>query len=421
MRSGTPRFRGGRRMRSGSAFSSSNATEVDRSMNSSSHRIWSRQQRLAEPVQRGDQDEAEQRDVGRDQEDEPLLDVVDDPPALGEAVHQGRERIVAEDQVGRLLGDARPRAHRDRDVGPVRAGASLTPSPVTATVRPAARATRTSRSFWSGVDRATTWRRGSSAVSRASSQVASSSPTTTCSRSSPAAAAMAAAVSGWSPVTTTTSMPGAARGLECFPDAVADRVGEADQGALDHPPPVRPAGAATATSRSPVAAFDLDQSAARRGASSGGGADQRRGRPPGAPIARSRSPSRPARLRVIEIGRPSTDRLRRRAGRSGRGSGRRRPPRSPAPSDAVNEPGGVPSARTQASSSARSASSRTASRAGPSTGPARSRTETTSSRLRVSVPVLSVMIRSIEPSVSSALSRRTRTSDAAAGTPRDRG
>ncbi len=44
------------------------------------------------------------------------------------------------------------------------------------------------------------------------------------------------------------------------------------------------------------------------------------------------------------------------------------------------------------------------------TGPASPRTEATSSWLRVSVPVLSVMIRSIEPSVSWAFRRRTSTS-----------
>ena len=75
-----------------------------------------RKQGLAEPVQGRDEDEPEERHVGRDQEDQPLLDVVDDPPALAEAVHQGGERVVAEDQVGRLLGDAGPRPHRDRDV-----------------------------------------------------------------------------------------------------------------------------------------------------------------------------------------------------------------------------------------------------------------------------------------------------------------
>ena len=76
-----------------------------------------RQQRLAEAVERRDQDEPEQGDMGRDEEDEALLDVVDDPPALRQAVHQRRERVVAEDQVGRLLGDPGPGPHRHRDVG----------------------------------------------------------------------------------------------------------------------------------------------------------------------------------------------------------------------------------------------------------------------------------------------------------------
>ena len=59
---------------------------------------------------------------------------------------------------------------------PWRAGASFTPSPVTATIRCSARATRTRRCFCSGVDRATTCRSGSSAASRASSHAATSSP-----------------------------------------------------------------------------------------------------------------------------------------------------------------------------------------------------------------------------------------------------
>ena len=86
-------------------------------MNSSSHRIWSGSRGWPNPVDRRDEDEAEQRDVGRDEEDEALLDVADDPPALAQPVHQRRERVVAEDEVGRLARDRRPAAHRDRDVG----------------------------------------------------------------------------------------------------------------------------------------------------------------------------------------------------------------------------------------------------------------------------------------------------------------
>ncbi len=76
---------------------------------------------------RRDENEAQERDVRRQQEDEALLDVVDDPAALGQAVHQGRERVVAEDQVGRLAGDRRAAAHRDRDVGAVERGGVVHP------------------------------------------------------------------------------------------------------------------------------------------------------------------------------------------------------------------------------------------------------------------------------------------------------
>ena len=76
--------------------------------------------------------------MGRDQEDQALLDVVDDPPALAQAVHQRRERVVPEDQVGRLARHGRARSPSPPPTSArLRAGASLTPSPVTATVRPA--------------------------------------------------------------------------------------------------------------------------------------------------------------------------------------------------------------------------------------------------------------------------------------------
>ena len=68
---------------------------------------------------RGDQDEAQERDVGRQQEHEALLDVVDDPAALGQAEHQGRERVVAEDEIGRFLRDGGAAAHRHGHVGTV--------------------------------------------------------------------------------------------------------------------------------------------------------------------------------------------------------------------------------------------------------------------------------------------------------------
>ena len=87
------------------------------------------------------------------------------------------------------------------------AGASLTPSPVTAIVRPARCAAWTMRSFWLGVARATTPTEPSSVASRSSDQPSISAPVTTRGVSSPASWAMASAVAGWSPVTTRTWMP----------------------------------------------------------------------------------------------------------------------------------------------------------------------------------------------------------------------
>jgi hypothetical protein len=65
--------------------------------------------------------------VRRQQENEALLHVVDDPAALREPEHQGRERVVAEDEIGRLAGDGGPGAHRDRHVGPVQGGCVVHP------------------------------------------------------------------------------------------------------------------------------------------------------------------------------------------------------------------------------------------------------------------------------------------------------
>ena len=107
-----------------------------------------------------------------------------------------------------------------------RAGASLTPSPVTATVRPIERAARTSRSFCSGVARATTWRSAIDARSVASSIVSSSGPVRIRSPESPAARAIVAAVVGWSPVTTTVWMPASVAVRSASGIPVAERVGE---------------------------------------------------------------------------------------------------------------------------------------------------------------------------------------------------
>ena len=81
-----------------------------------------RQERLAEAVDRRDQDEPQQRHVGRDQEDQALLDVVHDPASLGEAIHERGEGVVAQDEVGGLSGNGCPGTHRHGHVGAVEGG-----------------------------------------------------------------------------------------------------------------------------------------------------------------------------------------------------------------------------------------------------------------------------------------------------------
>ena len=234
---------------------------------------------------------------------------------------------------------------------------------------------------------------------------ASTSPTTTRSRSRPAAAAMAPAVSGWSPVTMMTSMP-AIRAVSNA-SRIPSRIGSAkpiNARTVQAPPSTL---RATATSRSPAAACASTRADQAVRSSAVGWASVRIAS--GAPMASSSiTPASAPRLRVRDQGRSSaTGSLSRRLA----GSSTASPPEATTAraSDAVNEPGADPSALTQASSSARSASRSRARRSRSATDPPRSPTETTSSRLRVRVPVLSVMMRSIEPSVSCALSRRTRT------------
>ena len=91
-----------------------------------------------------------------DQEDQPLLDIGDDLPALAQAVHQGCERFVAKHEVGRVFRDRVPLPMETATSACCRAGASLTPSPVTATVRCSLRAMSTRRNLSSGTARATT-------------------------------------------------------------------------------------------------------------------------------------------------------------------------------------------------------------------------------------------------------------------------
>ena len=247
------------------------------------------QERLAEPGDGRDEDEPEQRDVGRDQEDEALLDVVDDPAALAQPVEQRRERVVAEDEVRRLLGDRGPGAHRHRDIR-----ASERRSVVDAVAgdgdRPAGSRgrARTSRSFWSGVDRATTRSRGSSvarAGRRPTPQI--SSPTTMCSGVEPGLPGDRRRGQRMVARHDDRLDPGLARRLERLADPVAERVGEPDEGlavpraASSTPDRDRP------TSRSPLAALAVSE----RRASAGGRSRREPGEredASGAPIAHGR-------------------------------------------------------------------------------------------------------------------------------------
>ncbi len=111
-----------------------------------------------------------------------------------------------------------------------RAGASLTPSPVTATVRPAVRAASTMRSLSSGMARATTVRLASSAARRAAGHDRTSDPTTSPPGPMPTWAAIAAAVAGWSPVTTTVWMPAPVARSKRLADPVPDGVFEVQEG-----------------------------------------------------------------------------------------------------------------------------------------------------------------------------------------------
>ena len=81
-----------------------------------------RQERLVVAGERGDEDEPEHRHVRRDQEDQALLDVGHETPTLAQAVHQGHERVVAQDHVRGLAGNRRAASHGHRDVRVVERG-----------------------------------------------------------------------------------------------------------------------------------------------------------------------------------------------------------------------------------------------------------------------------------------------------------
>ena len=319
-----------------------------------------RQQRLAEPGDRRDEDEPEQRDVGRDEEDQALLHVVDDAPALAQAVHQRGERVVAEDEVGRLLRDRRPRAHRDRDVG-----AAERRGVVDAVAgdgdRPAALARDADEPLLLIGRRAGDDAHPRQLVARAGRRPTPRSrrrrrcaprPARPRGRSRPPSAGgrRSRRSSGCRP-----------RPRSASASRIPSRSGSANpmSARIAHGGVVG-AGRARPTSRSPLdgarrraapptARWSVSASPARARMASG------------APIATATSG--PSRRRIVELyGRPSatgTDGDELAAGRASRPRPRRSTARI---SERVNEPGCAPSPVAQASSSARSASSRTASR-----------------------------------------------------------
>ena len=199
-------------------------------MNSSSHRIWSGSSGWPKPYDVAMRMKPSNATWVESRKTRPFWTLSTIRRPSRQPVHQGRERVVPEDEVGGLLGHPGPGAHRDRDVGTVqRRGV------VHAVARdrhgPAQARGRSGRGAPSG--RAWSARRPAGRRARTPADrrpsAASSSPTTTRSRSRPAAAAMAPAVSGWSPVTMMTSMPAIRAVVEGLADPIADRVGEADQ------------------------------------------------------------------------------------------------------------------------------------------------------------------------------------------------
>ena len=290
------------------------------------------------------------------------------------------------------------------------AGASLTPSPVTATVLLQDRATSTMRSFCSGIARATMLSVGNSAARRASSHSASSGPVTTRSLDRPASAAIAAAVVGWSPVTTSGWMPAAlARTIASrIPGLMRSANASTASGNQVSPSRRR----ASSSNRSPASA-PVSTRACQTSRCAAGTSEHMASTASGAPRASSSSAASPSdvrvRARVREYGRSSLtgSASRRSAGSSSRTTAcSARKPKS----ERLNEPGLLPVATLQASSSARTARvASSVNRSRPSTAPSGVRIAARASRFSVRVPVLSVTIRSTEPSVSWAERRRTRT------------
>ena len=360
---------------------------------------------------RRDEDEAEERHVGRDEEHEALLDVVDDAPALGQPEHQGRERVVAEHEVGGLAGDRGAAAHRHGDVGAME-GRCVVHAVARSRRRSGGSRERRRRvaRFCSGVERATTCRSASSSASRASSHAASSSPVTTWSASRPASRAIVAAVRGWSPVTTTTWMPACASRRHRL--AMPGRIGSAKptRARISHgPSSIRPASA-----DEPLAGRCRRLDQCRPPLALAHRATDRRRRTRGRPRAPRAPGSRCAR-RVGPCVRVDGQRVRSAGCASTRSPASSsvstaRPRTTASRSARVNDAGVTPFARPGVLlRPKRLLEERRTRGLGPRPARPSVRTDDTSSRFWVIVPVLSVTIRSTAPSVSSALSRRTRT------------
>ena len=374
-------------------------------MNSSIHRIWRGKEDLAL-----DDEDVEMKMKPRNatwvdsQEDQALLHVVHDAPALREPEHQGRERVVAEDEVRRFPGDGGATAHRHGDVGAVerrRVVHTVAGDGDDALRRPAAApggvSVRASRAR-------TTWSRRSPPAGRASSQPATPArsrfgptagrprrrsrpryPDGRPSRPRAGCRPVRLAIASWMP-------------------AGGDR--RTRQG-RERPPGLGAATAGQGTSRSPADWRFASMSSCHAWPRGVVRVATRRGRPP-------ERPGRGPRLRPVPARPCSGYRQARRTAGSPRsrsaGSSAGRPGTPAARRARVNEagPDRLPRMpRVLLGADAPPATSR--GDRSSSTEPLRRPDRASASRFSVIVPVLSVTMRSTAPSVSSALRRRTST------------
>jgi hypothetical protein len=109
--------------------------------------------------------------VGRQDEEDRLLQIVVDGAALLDRPLDGREVVVGQDHLDALLAASVPLIPMAMPMSACfSAGASFTPSPVMATTSPAAWSARTRRSLCSGLARAMTSLSATSLASCSSSQ-----------------------------------------------------------------------------------------------------------------------------------------------------------------------------------------------------------------------------------------------------------